>query len=180
MLFYRIFSRSVKDVASAVAVAAFLILAGCQFQPLHGSSGLSGSAGGLSTVAVSPVHNRVGQQVRNHLLFLLNGGNATGDKTHEARLRVSYDNKQLAAIPDPAVQDTTAGTVTVTVTYDLVDLSTGKAISTGTRHAIASYDRTGQVFSNERATRDAENRAAKEAAEALRLAIASDLNRGRI
>jgi len=34
-----------------------------------------------------------------------------------------------------------------------------------------------QVGANNRATRDAENRAAKEAAEALRLAIASHMNR---
>ena len=40
----------------------------------------------------------------------------------------------------------------------------------------AFYDRTGQVFANRRAERDAENRAAREAAESIRFAIASDLS----
>lgn len=160
------------------ALIFIAVLSACQFQPLHGSNNASLTAsGGLSSVAVSQVDSRVALQVRNHLLFLLNGGYASAEKSHEARIRVSWDNKLLAAIE--GVQDSTSGTVTVTVTYDLVDLSSGKAIATGTRKAIASYDRTGQVFANERAERDAENRAAKEAAEALRLAIASDLSRTR-
>jgi len=78
---------------------------------------------------------------------------------------------------DSRVAHSTAGTVTVTARYDLVDLKTNETIASGSRDASASYDRTGQVLANNRATRDAENRAAKEAAEALRLAIASHMNR---
>ncbi len=167
----------IKTLFRLLAVGCVVIgVSACQFQPLHGSGGATGTSGGLSTVSVSQVNSRVAQQLRNHLLFLLNGGFSSADKTHEARIRVSWDNRQLAAIPNQ-VNDTTAGVVTVTVSYDLIDLSDGKAIATGTRKASASYDRTGQVFANKRAERDAENRAAKAAAEALRLAIASDLNR---
>ena len=107
-------------------------------------------------------------------MFLMNGGYAA-NATHEARLSVTWYNKQLAAIPN--LGDTTAGTVTVIARYELVSSDTGKSISNGTRQANASYDRTGQVFANNRAERDAENRAAREVAESLRLAIASDLNR---
>jgi LPS-assembly lipoprotein len=160
-----------------LALIAALLLTACQFQPLHGNQSAGATSGGLSNVGVSQVDSRVGQQVRNHLLFLLNGGFGSPGKSHEARIRVSWSNKLLAAIPIPGITDSTAGTVTVNVAYDLVDLASGKAIASGTRRAKASYDRTGQVFANERAERDAENRAAKEAAEALRLAIASDLNR---
>ncbi|MEL7428380.1 MAG: LPS assembly lipoprotein LptE [Pseudomonadota bacterium] len=158
-----------------LGIAAVLALTACQFQPLHGNSSALSQSGGLQNVSVSQVDSRVAQQVRNHLLFLLNGGNGTAEKSHEARIRVSWDNKLLAALPN--VQDATSGSVTVTVSYDLVDLSTGTAVASGTRKATASYDRTGQVFANERAERDAENRAAREAAESLRLAIASDMNR---
>ncbi|MEM9331732.1 MAG: LPS assembly lipoprotein LptE [Pseudomonadota bacterium] len=152
------------------------VLAGCQFQPLYGDRSASLQSGiDLSSVSVSQVDNRVAQQVRNHLIFILGGSNTSAQKTHEARIRVSFNNKQLAAIE--GVQDSTSGTVTVIASYDLIDLATGKAIANGSRQAQASYDRTGQVFANERAERDAENRAAKETAESLRLAIASDLNR---
>ena len=153
-----------------------LVLGACQFQPLHGdySAQTEGSAD-LSTVSVSEVNSRVGQQVRNHLIFLLKGGTSLAENTHDARIRVTWSNQQLAAIQ--GVRDNVSGSITVVASYDLVDLSTGKTVASGSRKAQAFYDRTGQVFANTRAERDAENRAAKEAAEFLRLAIAADLSR---
>ena len=61
-------------------------------------------------------------------------------------------------------------------TYKLVD-STGKLVSNGDRQFSASYDVPRQEFAAFRAQRDAENRAARELAELLRLAIAQDLSR---
>lgn len=176
MLSSRVLPKTSAVTRRAFSMGALLFLAACQFQPLHGSGAAQpDTASGLSNVAVSQVSSRVGQQVRNHLLFLLNGGYASPEKTHEARIRVTWSNKQLAAIE--GVRDNVSGSVTVVASYDLIDLSTGKAVGRGSRQAQAFYDRTGQVFSNNRAERDAENRAAKEAAESLRLAIASDLSR---
>lgn len=169
-----LFNQITKINRSAIALLAVLFLSACQFQPLYGER-TPGEGGGLEQVGVGSADNRVGQQVRNQLLFLLNGGFASSQKTHEAKLRVSYNNVLSAALP--GVADTTAGTVTVRVSYDLIDLKTGETVTSGSRDAAASYDRTGQVLSNNRATRDAENRAAKEVAEALRLAIASDISR---
>ena len=169
-----------KFARLVLAVIMLTALASCQFRPLHQDPAtLEGGATSLSSVTVKDnVNTRVGQQVRNHLLFLLNGGNAP-QPNYEAHLSVTWFNRQLAAIPVQIAGggDTTSGTVTVVAKYELVDLDTGKAVARGTRQAIASYDRTGQVFANNRAERDAENRAAREVAESLRLAIASDLNR---
>ncbi len=169
-----LFSQITKISRSCIAIFAVLFLSACQFQPLYGER-TPGQGGGLEQVGVASVDSRVGQQVRNHLLFLLNGGFASSEKTHEARLRVSYNNILSASLP--SVADSTAGTVTVNVSYDLVDLATNEIIASGSRDATASYDRTGQVLANNRATRDAENRAAKEAAEVLRLAIASHISK---
>ena len=166
----------VRKAFLALVLVCFGGLSACQFKPLYGSDQISsGTGGGLSTVSVSQVNSRVGQQVRNHLLFLLHGGNASVEKTHEARIRVTWNNRLLSQIT--GIQDSSAGTVTVTVSYDLIDLASGKAIASGTRQADASYDRTGQVFANKRAERDPENRAAVEAAEAVRLAIAGHLGK---
>ena len=161
----------------ALVLVSFAVgLSACQFQPLHGDRSASAVSGtDLSAVSVSQVNTRVGQQVRNHLLFLLNGGFGSGEKTHEAKIRVTWSNRLLASIQ--GIRDNVSGTVTVTVSYDLIELTEGKIVASGNRKAEAGYDRTGQVFANNRAERDAENRAAKEVAESLRLAIASDLNR---
>lgn len=169
-----LFNQITQMSRKTLAIIAILFLSACQFQPLHGDKAAR-QGGGLEQVGVASVDNRVAQQVRNHLLFLLNGGFAASEKTHEARLSVNFSNKLSAALP--SVEDSTAGTVTVRARYDLIDLRTNETVASGSRDAIASYDRTGQVLANNRATRDAENRAAKEAAEALRLAIASDMSR---
>lgn len=170
---------SMKRFYTSLAIASAMLLSACQFQPLYGNNNTvsGGQDTQLAAIEVSRAYSRVGQQARNHLIFLLTGGNPSPQKTHEARIRVNYNNNVLAAINDPTIRDSSAGTITVTISYDLIDNSTGKSIATGTREASASYDRTGQVFANERAERDAEDRAAREAAEAVRLAIASDLKR---
>ena len=72
----------------------------------------------------------------------------------------------------------TAGTVTLTGTYVVTENRTGKRMAAGKRNVSASYDRPRQEFANMRAQRDASNRAARELAELLRLAIAQDMSKG--
>lgn len=165
--------------ASQVLRVVFLLtaisaLSACVYQPLYGSNSYAPEASQtLSRIWVADVDTRVGQQVRNRLIFLLQGGRGAMDTTYELRLRVNDNAKLQAAAQD--VSANTAGVVFVIVSYDLVDLSSHTRIASGSRRASASYDRTGQSFANERALRDAQNRAAAEVAEHLRLALAADL-----
>lgn len=172
---------SVRATFGRLLPAAMLTIAlgvsGCVFQPLYGTDSYSPGtdAYALSSVWIPEVDTRVGQQVRNHLIFLLEGGRGTSQPVYEARIRVRDTNKEFA--PTRTVRDNTAGSVTVRVSYDLIEKSTNSLIGGGTRLATAAYDRTSQNFANTRAVRDAENRAAREVAELLRLAIAADLKR---
>lgn len=68
--------------------------------------------------------------------------------------------------------------MTLTGTYVITDIRTGKSVARGQRSVTASYDRPRQEFANVRAERDAQNRAARELAELLRLAIAQDMSKG--
>ena len=161
---------------AGIVCACALFLSGCTFQPLYGNSvneSASQTGYALSAIAVDEVDTRVAQQVRNHLIFLLTGGEQTVDSRYVARLRVRDTNNTFA--PTRNQRDDTAGSVTVTVSYDLIETATNTQIGTGSRNATASYDRTSQNFANDRSVRDAENRAAREVAELLRLAFAADL-----
>ncbi len=163
-----------RGLFRAAAIVAVLTLAGCVWQPLYNDGYASSSPGGaLSQVSVSEVDSRTAQQVRNHLIFLLQGGRDAVNTRYEARIRVRAVNKELAAIKD--VRDFTAGSVTVSVSYDLIDKTTNTRVAGGSRTSSAPYDRTNQNFANSRAVRDAQNRAARDVAEQLRLAIAADL-----
>ncbi len=165
----------------ALAVLAGLLplaLAGCTMQPLYGSAAVVEPGAenfSLSSVSVGDVDSRVGQQVRNHLLFLMHGGNDPVEYRHEVRLQVTSFEKQTSA--HTRLRDTTAGTVTVNASYNLFDARTQQRLTGGTRSATASFDRTSQSFANERAVRDAENRAGRDVAEQLRFAILADMRR---
>ena len=79
-----------------------------------------------------------------------------------ANIQINEENEPTAAIE------------TVRASYTLVD-SNGTVVATGNRQFAASYDVPRQEFAAVRAQLDAENRAARELAELLRLAIAQDL-----
>lgn len=174
----------VKSTMVAAASILALSLSSCTFQPLYNSPDASVGSNNitLSNISVAEVDTREAQQVRNHLIFLLSGGITPTQPAHEVRLRVSKINRTLAGgitgAPNSGITaGKTAGSVVVTVSYDIVDLSKKVPIATGRRTASAAYDRTSQSFANERAERDATNRAAKEAAELVRLSISSDLSK---
>jgi LPS-assembly lipoprotein len=82
-----------------------------------------------------------------------------------ATIQVNTENEPTAAIE------------TVRASYTLTD-SSGTVVATGKRQFMASYDVPRQEFAAVRARIDAENRAARELAELLRLALAHDLKMG--
>ncbi len=162
--------NSLSVFTKAVSVCALLMLASCQFQPLYTSpSGTTPASNvALSNISVSDVSTREAQQVRNHLIFLLSGGSSPIEPSHDLRLRVSSSTQTLAGrVADISTSQlgNTAGSVAITVSYDLFDLSENKIIASGSRTANAAFDKTSQSFSSERAERDAVNRAARAAAE---------------
>lgn len=165
-----------------LALTALTGLTACQFQPLYatGAGTIANTSTALTSIAVAEVDTRAAQQVRNHLIFLLSGGSTPVTPTHEVRLRVSKANSTLASKVTTASDQqigSTAGTVTVTVSYEIYDFASKEITHSGRRNASASYDRTSQSFAATRAERDAVNRAAREAAEQVRLAIAADFAR---
>lgn len=166
-----------------LAMITALSLQACQFQPLYGSDSgsLASGSSSLATISVAEVEERSAQQVRNHLIFLMTGGANPANPSHEVRLRISQNKTVLAARVanrDSGQVGNTAGSVQLNASYEIYDTTTRQVTHRGSRVTSASYDRTSQSFASERAERDAENRAARELAEKLRLAIASDLAAG--
>jgi LPS-assembly lipoprotein len=169
-------SAGTRQALRAAAMAALLVMAGCTWKPLYSTNGqvdqnLATSV--LSQVSVGPVETRPAQQVRNHLIFLLQGGRDQAQTRYRLQMRITDTRNEYAAVE--GIRDFTAGSITMTASYDLIDTTSNTRVAGGSRFATATYDRTSQSFANERAARDAENRAARELAEQLRLAIAADL-----
>jgi LPS-assembly lipoprotein len=166
----------------ACVTAAGALVAGC-FQPLYGEHSFTSSPGiaaALSSVDVSQIaarngtpESRVAVELRNQLLFNLTGGASPTPPTH--RLVIRMGTTRLAVIVDtnsgrPDVED-----YGINVSYDLVDLKTGKPVLNSESFARVSYDIPGQEqrFARARGLRDSENRAAKLIADNIKARLAS-------
>jgi LPS-assembly lipoprotein len=179
----RLFARRLSLAAASLLSAGLVAISACTVQPLYSDGAVAnpsvtGSIGGeLSAIAVKPAVNRVGQEVRNDLLFLFYGGKAEpAAPRYTLTISVSAYSEASANIQVNTVNEPTAAIETVRASYKLVD-TTGKVVANGDRQFSASYDVPRQEFAAVRAQRDAENRAARELAELLRMAIAQDLSR---
>jgi len=152
------------------ALAAAVTLSACTIQPLYGPSLSGGSVGAsLAKVSVDPVNDRVGQQVRNRLVFDLTGGSGTTEPIYQMHLSVSSSELPLGITQvgiAPTVQ------VTVAVTYELKKIGSPDIIVRNTSRATATYDRVTQGFANVRAKLDAEDRAAAVVADQIRTRVA--------
>ncbi|MER8634943.1 LPS assembly lipoprotein LptE [Mesorhizobium sp. M0323] len=163
-------------------LASVALVSACTVRPLYSSAPLIagsqvGAAAELASISVKPVKTRYAQQVRNNLIFALGqGAGEPASPVYSLDLGVS-ELVESAAIEQVTTDEDepTAGTVTLTANYVLSDAKTGTVIARGKRSIPSSYDRPRQEFASYRAQIDAENRAARELADVLRLSIAQDL-----
>lgn len=145
-----------------------MLTAGCTVQPLYSKN--AGAVGAEANIAVAPVDTRLEQQVRNRLIFLLNGGEAEPiNPRFTATLDVQKQSIGLLNVQRSSNEsDTTATSLQVTGTLELVDAENDEIAKKFVRVVRVSFDKTTQLFANSRAEIDAENRAAAELAEELR------------
>lgn len=157
--------------AAIIAIATGLFLAACTVQPVYGPAPAGGTvAQTLRSIAIEPVDTRVGQVVRNRLMFYLTGGGEPADPQYRMRLRVTSSETALGITREGSAA---AYSVTVTASFTLYRNGSDDIIVRETVRGTASYDRFSQNFANIRAKRDAENRAAEVAANEIRLRIAA-------
>lgn len=172
-----------KVRASAIAglMLAAALVGGCTVRPMLATTATTftiGQESALPPVSVAEVNTRYGQEVRNHLIFLLNGGaGQPANPAYTLNLNVSRSVVSAVQVQSGGVHEPTAGSVQMTGRYALVETATGRTVARGTQQATASFDRPQQEFAVVRAERDAENRAARELAEFIRLSLAQDFAR---
>ena len=163
-----------RNALLACALAAVLPLASCGIQPLYGPTS-SGSrlSEVMSAVEITPVPGRVGQKLRNELIF----ANTGGDTAAPSRYRLDIVVKET--VTDELVRisgDSTGQVYQLNATFKLINLADGKVILEGAAISRAAYDRFQQIYSNVRARYDAENRAARTVAESIKVRIAAYLS----
>ncbi len=170
--------------SSALVVALCLtsatLLAGCSggsgFHPLYATAenGGSGASEKFAALDVAPIPGRVGQRIRNELIFQATGGGAP--LPPEYRLEIAI--RESIASTLVKIDGNAQGQVyNLDASYKLVRLSDKSVVAQGKSYARAPFERVTSIFANVRARNDAENRAAKTVGEELRTRIMASLSR---
>jgi LPS-assembly lipoprotein len=168
-----------NKVSRAITLAAVLMsaaLGGCMFQPMYAETPLQGSGPSLNQalrdVDVADIRGRIGNELRNDLIYELTGGQ--GNRTGAPyRLTLVANISSFDPVIDPQSGRSAAKMIAFDITYKLHDVVQDRIVLTETAIARVSIDTGGQLFANLRAKRDAENRAAKVAADQIRARLAS-------
>jgi len=166
----------------AIVFAAGSVTAGC-FEPLYANrptAGIDNVHDKLAAVELAPSTARPGApdariavSMHNTLQYDLNGGGGAVAPTH--RLTVSVGATGVSFIINILTGLPTAQISGVTVNYQLVEIATGKVVLKDNAYSHVDYDIAGsqQRFAVQRAEVEAEDRAIKIVAEAIRNRLAS-------
>jgi LPS-assembly lipoprotein len=166
--------RNCRQLAGAAMLAG--MLAGC-FQPMYGDRSLTGSNGpnlreAMRDVEIAKIDGRVGQEIRNDIIFELSGGegNPVGAPY---RLNLVIATNSYSALVDLQTGLPDNETVAIDISYTLLSIADEKIVLTDKAIARVTIDRTQQRYARVRALRNAENQAAKLVAEQIRTRVAS-------
>lgn len=159
---------------AAAGLSALLLASGCQVKPLYATS--SDTAAAMVSIDFSEADDRVELEVRNNLVFMAGGG-AGEPPNPEYDVDFNVTTRYVGVLLDLSTDLPRAGRIELRADFTLKRHATGEILKTGKRRAVALVDYPNQEFAKIRATRDAENRAARELAELMRADIASWLGR---
>jgi len=171
---------SPRALFSALGFAALLTFGGCGdgstgFRPLYGTASIGGAAtqDKLAAVDIAPIPGRVGQRIRNELIFQATGGGSPNPPQY--RLDIAIRESVISTLVQ--VDGNAGGQIyNIEASYNLVRLADKKVVAHGKSFGRASFDRVTSIFANVEARQDAENRAAQSVGEELRTRLLAVLS----
>ena len=165
-----------KRTAGALVVAALCFGVGAcgngGFQPVYGTNSSTGerTSEKIRSVEFAPIPGRVGQRIRNELVF---DRTSAGDLTQAtSRLDVTVSESVLTTLVNSR-GDSSGQVYQLEARYKLIDIASKKTIFEGRSLGRAAFDRFETGYSNIRAREDAENRVARSVADDIRIRLAA-------
>jgi LPS-assembly lipoprotein len=161
----------VRGLSLLLAVAPVLAACGNSgFRPLYGTtpSG-AGLQERLAQLDVAAIPGRVGQRIRNELIFQASGGGELAPPVY--RLEVSITESVLSTLVR-SDGDALGQVYSLQANFKLINIKTKQVVLTGSSNGRAGFERFQSIYSNVRARDDAENRAARTVADDLKTRVA--------
>ncbi len=158
----------------AVGLAMGLGLTGCGFQPLYGTTASGARLSEvMAGVDITPIPGRLGQRIRNELIFENRGGGYAAPTKYTLNIVVKE------SVIDQLVRTTgeaTGQVYQVEATFKLRRAGNNEVVLEGQAISRAAYDRFEQTFANVRARYDAQDRVARMIAETIMVRLSAYLS----
>jgi LPS-assembly lipoprotein len=152
-----------------VVVSLALALGGCSYRPLYGSSAdTAGVSATLASVSIPEANDRLGQMIRNDLISTMRSG--SGEERYT--LIITPVVRKIGVIDKPQ-PSTTRQAINLSVSFELLDRSSGATLHKGKTFSQASFDLVRQPFADLQAETNATERAAHEVSADIRTRIAA-------
>ena len=162
-----------RPLAMAALAVAVLVPGACGFQPVY-SEQRNASAATLASIAIAPIEDRRGQQLRNLLKARLSPKGPADRALYRLTVKLTEAKAELALRKD---ESATRANLTLTAEYVLERLppyppgaARGNAVSTNSYNVLESD------YATLSAENDARDRALRTLAEEIRLRVASAIN----
>ncbi len=153
-----------------LSVFVFFWLSACGFRPLYGESSLE-AAKSLESIKISIIGDREGQLLRNKLRHSLTPYGQPRHPKYELNISLSYTDKGLGIDKDAT---TTRNQIILDVHYYLKDFRSGKVLYQDSLKLVSDFNilKT-SYYSNVISEKSAKEGLLKEAAESIKIGIAS-------
>lgn len=171
---------AVLRVLGALALAG--VLGACAdgegFRPLYGVTASGARLDErMAQVDIGPIPGRVGQQIRNELIFVTNAA-APADGPRPFLLEVAIRESTTSTLVKSS-GESLSQVYALEAHFRLVSVKEKRIVLQGVSYGRAGFERFESIFSNVRAAQDAENRAARFVASDLKMRIAAHLSGAR-
>lgn len=121
--------------ARLLALCSLLALAACGLEPMYGRNAGNKVAAALSGVAIQPISDRVGQELRNYLIERI-GGSGRRDTAYLLDVSMAENRSDLGVLRDSS---STYARLTLNAAFVLRDAKTGQPVFSDRATAINSY-----------------------------------------
>ena len=151
----------------ALVVCAAAPLSACGFHPLYAADTTqSGLTKYYEQVLVEPIQGRQGIHLRNQLMDEFTPGGTPTSAAYHLTIRLEEQKEGFAIQQDTRI---TRYNYNLTAKYELKDAVSGQVLDKGISRSIAPYNVVDSQFATLSAERDAQERAAREVGEDIRI-----------
>lgn len=162
-----------NQIGLPILLLGAILLQGCGYQPLYATRDDGSSVSqDLASVSVEMQSTRVGQLVRNEIVRSIRPAGGAAPDRYVLKLAATGDSQTLVDTSDTVHRRLAYN---LTTDFQLIDISSQKPIFSGRAFSRVPYDRLNASFTNVQARVNAEEQAAQQVGQEVRLRVAAFL-----